>query len=151
MPVSPYVRALRTQVGHSLLLLPGVTAVIESGDQVLLARQRNTSRWSLIGGGIEPGEEPSAAVYREVAEELGVLPRVGPILGAYGGPDLTTTLPNNDKVSYVTIAYRCTLPRQTFALEHAELIEVQWFDRATIPTLDRHDWIDRVVADLNLP
>ena len=147
--MSPYVQGLRGAVGHSLLLLPGVTAVIESGQQVLLARQRDTGRWSLVGGGIEPGEEPSDAIRREVQEELGVLPLVGPIVGAYGGPELSTTLPNGDRVSYVTVAYRCTLPHQHITLEHDELLETGWFNRDTIPALDRHFWIDRVIDDLD--
>lgn len=119
---------------------------IEHG-RVLLARQRDTGRWSLIGGGIEPGEEPRDAVAREVREELGVEPLVGPIIGAYGGPGLRTVLPNQDEVSYVTVAYRCRLPEETMTLEAAELLEIGWFPLEVVPTLDRHSWIDRVVTD----
>ena len=147
MPLSPYVREIRAHIGHSLLLLPGVTAVITDNRRFLLARQRDTERWSLIGGGIEPAEEPLAAVRREVQEELGVLPQVGPIVGAYGGPDLVATVPNGDIVSYVTIAYRCTLPDRNLTLEYDELTETAWFEPEAIATLDRHPWIDRVVAD----
>jgi 8-oxo-dGTP pyrophosphatase MutT (NUDIX family) len=100
MPLSPYVRSLRERVGQDLLL-PGVTAVIREEDRFLLARQRDTERWSLIGGGIEPGETPHDAVVREVIEELGVTPSIGAIVGAYGGDALQTTLPNGDLVAYV--------------------------------------------------
>ena len=75
MPMSPYVRSLRGRIGHDLLLLPGVTAVIRDSDRFLLARQRDTERWSLIGGGIEPGETSHEAVAREVLEEVGVTPK----------------------------------------------------------------------------
>lgn len=145
MPSSPYVLRLRAQVGHSLLLLPGVTAVIRREDQFLIARQRDTELWSLIGGGIDPREEPADAVRREVEEELGVTPVVGPIVGAYGGPELAATLPNGDQVSYVTIAYECELPHDTFELEQQELIEVAWHDVHAITALPRHTWIDRVL------
>lgn len=145
--MSPYVQWLRAQVGHSLLLFPGVTAVIHREERFLIARQRDTELWSLIGGGIEPLEEPAVAIRREVEEELGVTPVVGPIVGAYGGPELASTLPNQDRVSYVTIAYECEVPDEFFQLEQQELIEVAWHDLTTIVTLPRHTWIDRVLHD----
>ena len=129
------------------MLLPAVTAVIRRDGQFLLARQRDTELWSLIGGGIEPGEDPPLAVRREVEEELGVTPLVGPIIGAFGGQELRSVYPNGDEVSYVTIAYACELPRQTLVLERAELIEVAWFDVSAIDGLPRHRWIDRVLGD----
>ncbi|WP_167133421.1 NUDIX domain-containing protein [Paramicrobacterium chengjingii] len=147
MPISPYVRGLRSQVGHSLLLLPGVTAVIRREDRFLLAKQRDTQLWSLIGGGIEPAERPEAALAREVEEELGVSPNVGRIIGAYGGPELMNTYPNGDHVSYVTIAYDCSLVYDSFDLEQQELIDVAWLDIDSIAGLARHAWIDRVLAD----
>ncbi len=145
--MSPYVHELRAQVGHSLLLLPGVTAVIRRKERFLIARQRDTELWSLIGGGIEPLEEPADAVRREVEEELGVTPVLGAVVGAYGGPELANILPNGDQVSYVTIAYECEVPEATFELEQRELIEVAWHDLPTIVNLPRHNWIDRVLHD----
>jgi 8-oxo-dGTP pyrophosphatase MutT (NUDIX family) len=147
MPLSPYIQELRAQVGHSLLLLPGVTAVIRREDRFLIARQRDTELWSLIGGGIEPFEEPADAIRREVEEELGVTPVVGHIVGAYGGPELASSLPNGDQVSYVTVVYECEVPDKVFDLERRELIEVGWHDLTTVVTLPRHTWIDRVLHD----
>ncbi|MBO3663670.1 NUDIX domain-containing protein [Microbacterium stercoris] len=147
MPMSPYVRSIRRRIGHDLLLLPGVTAVIRRGDAFLLARQRDTERWSLIGGAIEPGEDPREAVEREVREELGVAPRILGVIGAYGGAQLQTVLPNGDEVGYVTTAYLCAVPTAEFALEEQELLEVGWFTHAEALALPRHEWIDRVLAD----
>jgi 8-oxo-dGTP pyrophosphatase MutT (NUDIX family) len=145
MPMSPYVRSLREQVGHDLLLVPGVTAVICDGDRFLLARQRDTERWSLIGGSIEPGETPQEAVAREVSEELGVTPAVGGIIGAYGGKRLQSTLPNGDQIAYVTVAFDCSIPRIAYTLEDAELIETGWFTREETKHIHRHEWIDEVL------
>ncbi|QDZ16773.1 NUDIX domain-containing protein [Humibacter ginsenosidimutans] len=145
--MSPYVRSLRERIGHDYLLLPGVTAVFRRGDEFLLARQRDTERWSLVGGGIEPGETPRAAVAREVREELGVTPAVTGIVGAYGGASLETTLPNGDRVGGVTVVFACDLPTDDFVLEAAELIETRWFTLDEIVGLDRHEWIDEVLRD----
>jgi mutator protein MutT len=51
------------------------------GDQILLAR-RSSDRsfypgvWDMVGGHCEAGETPADALVREVAEEIGVTPRV---------------------------------------------------------------------------
>ncbi|MCZ0709292.1 hypothetical protein OYT00_04700 [Microbacterium paraoxydans] len=36
---------------HDFLLLPGVTAVIRDGEQLLLARHAHSGAWSLLGAG----------------------------------------------------------------------------------------------------
>lgn len=146
MPRSDYVASIRARIGNDLLLLPGVTAVIRDGDRFLLARHDHSGVWSLIGGAVEPGEEPADAVAREVLEETGAAIRIDGIVGAYGGRPLMVEYPNGDRVGYVTTAYDCHLldvPQP----DGDELVEVGWFTRAEISTLARRDWIDRVIAD----
>ena len=139
---------MRERIGHGLLILPGVTAVTRDGDRFLLARQRDTARWSLVGGGVEVDEQPRDAVIRKVTEELGVAPEVLRVIGAYGGPELHNVLPNGDEVAYVTTAYECRLPRDPMVLEQEELHEVAWFTRTEIGQLTRHEWIDQVLRDV---
>ncbi|NYE20348.1 NUDIX domain-containing protein [Microbacterium immunditiarum] len=124
-----------------------MTAVVQVDDRFLVARQRDSGLWSLVGGSIEPGEEPEAALLREVREELGVPVAVRGIVGAYGGAALETSYPNGDRVGYVTIAYRCEPASTDFALEPSELIETRWVTQADIAGLDRHRWIDDVLED----
>jgi mutator protein MutT len=61
--------------------LAAYALVIDDADRVLLARQpdgrRFVGRWSLPGGGVEPGEHPEQAVVREVREETGLEVTVG--------------------------------------------------------------------------
>lgn len=148
MTVSTYVTGLRAQVGHDLLLLPAVTAVIRDRERYLLARHKGAAIWGTIGGGIEPGEEPAVAVAREVLEEIGVRPGVGVIVGAYGGADFVFAYPNGDQVSYITIAYLCTVPNGTeFRFIDDELSEVAWFARDEIALLEREPWVDRILDD----
>jgi len=147
MPVSEYVRSLRERIGRSYLLLPGVTAVIRDDDRFLLARQGDSGRWSLIGGGIEPGEDPRAALVREVREELGVGSEVIRIIGAYGGAALENVYPNGDRVGYVTVAYLCSLRTSSLTLDEDEVLETRWATLAEIAELDHHEWIDQVLTD----
>jgi len=146
MPMSDYVASIRSRIGTDLLLLPGVTAVIRDGDRFLLARHRHSGLWSLIGGGVEPGEEPADALLREVLEETGAHIRIRGIVGVYGGEPMMMTYPNGDNVGYITTAYDCELLSEATP-DMEELLELGWFDRDVIPTLPRRDWIDRVIAD----
>lgn len=147
MPVSEYVRSLRERIGSGYLLLPGVTAVIREDDRFLLARQRDSGRWSLIGGGIEPGEDPRTALLREVREELGVDSDIIRIIGAYGGATLENVYPNGDQVGYVTVAYLCSLRTSLFTIDEDEVLETRWVSLAELAELDHHEWIDQVLTD----
>src|SRR2546427_12639997 len=77
MAMSPYMRQLREQMGHHLLLLPGVSALVfNDAGEILLQRRSDNGRWGIIGGMLDPGEEPADAPVREGVEETGGL--VGP-------------------------------------------------------------------------
>lgn len=149
MSISPYVASIRARIGHDFLLLPGVTAVIRDGARFLLARHAHSGLWSLIGGGVEPGEEPADAVAREVFEETGARVRITGIVGAYGGQPMAVTYPNGDEVGYISIAYACELLDDATP-DMEEIVELSWFSREEIARLPRRDWIDRVIHDSDL-
>jgi len=150
MPRSEYIASIRSRIGSDLLLLPGVTAVIREGDRFMLARSRDSELWSLIGGGVEPGEEPTESLIREVSEEMGTSVRVRRIVGAYGGPSMMVTYPNGDQVGYVTIAYDCELLTAARP-DMEEVVELAWFSLEAIGSLPRQPWIDRVIQDAARP
>lgn len=151
MPVSPYLKSLRERVGSDLLLLPAVSAVIRNdvGD-VLLALSHGDDQWGLIGGGLEPGEEPISAITREIREELGVEAEVEQIIGAYGGAGMFITYPNGDRCAYVKTAYACRLLSDAFTLEEDELREGAWFTPADISRLDTQPYVPRILADAGI-
>lgn len=55
--------------------IPVVCAVIEQDGHVLIAQRPVDKhlplKWEFAGGKVEPGEDPSAAIVREIREELG--------------------------------------------------------------------------------
>jgi 8-oxo-dGTP diphosphatase len=81
-----------------------VAAIIERGDRRLLIGQRRRNdtsplKWEFPGGKVQDGEEPEAALARELREELGV------------------TLRKSAEIARITHRYA----------ETPELIEVQFF------------------------
>jgi len=60
------------QRGRRYQLRPGAYAILAQGARVLLTHQSTpTPEYQLPGGGIDPGESPLAALFREVVEETG--------------------------------------------------------------------------------
>lgn len=152
MPISPYIRSLRERIGTDLLLLPAVSAVIlDDHGRLLLARPQGDDRWALIGGGIEPGEEPREAMRREIREELGVPAKVGEIIGVYGGDGMVVTYPNGDRCAYVTTAYACALEQGSLVLEADELQDAAWFEPSALSDVDTQPHVGRILADAGFP
>ena len=64
-----------------------VAAVIERGGRILIAQRRNEGphalKWEFPGGKVEAGEEPEAALLRELEEELGIRAEIGPEITRY--------------------------------------------------------------------
>lgn len=79
-PVGPLAAARR----HQRL---GAYAVVLRGDAVLLtrisSRGHHIGSWTLPGGGVDHGEDPRAAVVREVAEETGLEVVAGMLLDVH--------------------------------------------------------------------
>ena len=65
-----YGEAVKT--GQSYRRRPGVYAILLRGDDILLTHQAEPDdEFQLPGGGIDKGEQPIAALHREVMEETG--------------------------------------------------------------------------------
>ncbi len=60
------------KAGQRYTRRPGVYAILLRGDDLLLTHQAEpVPEFQLPGGGIDPGEQPVAALHREVFEETG--------------------------------------------------------------------------------
>lgn len=64
-----------------------VAAVIERDGKILIAQRKCTGRhplkWEFPGGKVEPGEEPRAALARELREELDIDAEIGELMDEY--------------------------------------------------------------------
>ncbi|MDG4822272.1 NUDIX domain-containing protein [Asanoa sp. WMMD1127] len=135
MPTPRFITDIRHQIGHAPLWLPGVSAVVRNDrGEILLGRRADTGRWSLISGIPEPGEEPAAAIVREVEEETGV--RVAPerITSVTVSPEVT--YPNGDRCQYLNITFACRALTADATVNDDESLDVGWFPADDHPPLD---------------
>lgn len=97
--------------------------VLDQRNQVLVVRKRGTSSFMQPGGKIEPGEQPLAALGREVDEELGARfdPATARPLGRY-----TATAANEPGHTVDAHLYLVSLDREPYPA--AEIEEMTWID-----------------------
>ncbi len=133
MPISPYIASLRQHIGHELLLVPGVTTLIEDDDHgVLLVRHADFDGWSTVGGAVETDESPQQAALREALEELGVRIELTGIAGVVGGPEFKVMYRNGDQVAYVTTVFRAKITAGTVEPDNVEVTEARWFAQSEL-------------------
>jgi 8-oxo-dGTP pyrophosphatase MutT (NUDIX family) len=132
MPTPDFILSLRKKIGNDLLWLPGAAAIVfnDAGD-VLLGKRADTGRWSVIGGIIEPGEEPADTVVREATEETGVSCEVIRLGGIYMTP--LVTYPNGNRAQYVVAAFACRATGGTPRVCDDESLAVGWFPTSDLP------------------
>ena len=145
MPTPQFILDIREKIGHDLLFMPGVTAVVlripedqpPAGrvPEVLMVKRADNGKWTPVTGICEPGEEPHITAEREVLEETGVEAQVEAIIGTgISGP---TTYANGDTAQYVNIVYRLVVTgNMTPRVGDEESTEVGWFSIAKLPAVE---------------
>lgn len=148
MPMSEYIKRLRARIGHDRLLL-STTAVLtyDERNRVLLVRHGDVLRWTTPGGAIEPGERPADAAVREMWEETGLHVELTRVLGIYGGPEFDTTYSNGDLVTFVMVVFEGRRLAGDLRPDGEETLEVRYFDRSEIATLEVQPWVPTVLED----
>ncbi|HEY2878452.1 NUDIX hydrolase [Nocardioides sp.] len=106
MPIPDFIVELREIVGHRHLWLPGVTAVVRRGEEILLVQRADNGAWTPVTGIPDPGEEPAAAAEREVLEETGVTARVDRLASSWAHGPITHA--NGDLATYLDLTFACT-------------------------------------------
>ncbi|ARF54222.1 NUDIX hydrolase [Streptomyces gilvosporeus] len=135
MPTPDFIRDIRTSIGHRLLWLPGVTAVVfDDADRVLLGKRADTGGWSVIGGIPEPGEQPAETAVREVYEETAV--RVVPERVVLVESEVPIRYPNGDMCQFMDVTLRCRAIGGEAKVNDDESLAVGWFALDALPELD---------------
>ncbi|WP_371262049.1 GNAT family N-acetyltransferase [Phycicoccus sp. Soil802] len=132
MPTPDFVLALRERLGHDLLWMAGVTAVVrDERGHVLLGRRTDNGLWGLVSGILEPGEQPADGLLREIEEETGVVARIEALAGVWTQPEVT--YPNGDRAQYLDLCFLARHVSGEARVNDDESTEVGWFPVDALP------------------
>lgn len=134
MPVPDFILRLRQKVGHDLLWLPGVTAVVLRDEDVLLVRRSDNGKWTPVTGIVEPGEHPVQTASREVLEETGVSCAVEALV--WVGVTGPTVHANGDHAQYLDHTFRCRYLDGAAHVADDESSDVRWFRADRLPAME---------------
>lgn len=148
MGISPYLKQLRTKIGHDAVMMPSVAVMArDERGRVLLVRSVEHGRWQTVGGAMDPGETPAEAARREALEETGLEVELTGIVGVYGGPEFRITYTNGDVVDYVAIVFDGRVVGGEPIAEEDEVDALGWFTAEEVDGLDMIEHTRRILAD----
>jgi 8-oxo-dGTP diphosphatase len=134
MPISDYITQLRSKIGHDLLLVSAVNAVILNDEgHVLLQRATLDGAWAVPGGGMDPDEQPAEAVVREILEETGLI--VEPYHLVNVMVEAPVQFPNGDRVQYLVLTFLCRIRGGEMRIADDESLELRFFPPNEMPEL----------------
>lgn len=137
MPTPEYILDVRRKLGHDLMWLPGVTAVVFDGDRVLLVKRSDNGHWTPVTGILDPGEEPAVGAIREVREETGVTAVADQLVSVKSGAPIR--FPNGDIAQFLDLTFRCRYVSGHAYAADDESVDAGWFALDELPDLaERH-------------
>jgi 8-oxo-dGTP pyrophosphatase MutT (NUDIX family) len=146
MPIPDFILELRRKIGHDLLWLPGVTAVVRRGDELLMVQRADNRQWTPVTGIVDPGEEPAVAARREALEETGVEIRVDRL--AMTSVSGEYRYANGDHAIYLDLTFACSWVAGEPYVGDDESVDARWWPLDGLPTTD--PWMaERIEAALS--
>ena len=133
MPIPEFIVEIRKMIGQHEMWLPGITAVVLRGDEVLLVQRADNGEWTPVTGIPEPGEEPGLAAARETLEETGVVVTVDRLASTSAHPGVVHA--NGDRASYLDLTFACTYVSGEAHVADDESRDVRWFARDALPEM----------------
>ena len=103
--------------------------VVERGKVLLSRRKKGThlsGLWEFPGGKVEPGEDPRAALRRELEEELGILTTVGEIA------DVTFHRYDDAGKAVLLLFFHATREEGSPEPQPIDVAEVKWADASAL-------------------
>lgn len=146
MPIPEFIVALRERVGHAPLWLPGVTAVVVRGGQILLVQRSDNGAWTPVTGIVEPGENPADCAAREVLEESGVHAVARRLAWVHVSRPVVHV--NGDHAQYLDHVFRMEWISGEPHPADDESLDARWFDLDALPGMS-DDMRRRVAHALN--
>jgi ADP-ribose pyrophosphatase YjhB (NUDIX family) len=148
--VLDYIKTLRTMIGNTKIILPGVRALIcNDQGELLLEKQTLFGSWALPHGCVDVGESALDALKREVKEETGLWVVHAEPFGLYSDPKYSVIYPNGDQVQTFTIAFLVTEWLGALAADGDEVAELGFFPLANLPDPIYSIHIDTIMDYLN--
>ena len=120
-------------IGDHPLWLPGVTAVITRGDEILLVRRADNGTWTPVTGIVDPEEEPAVCAAREALEETGVVISVDRLASVSVLPQQTYA--NGDRAAYLDLTFACTWVSGEAHVADDESTDVRWWPVDAMPPM----------------
>jgi ADP-ribose pyrophosphatase YjhB (NUDIX family) len=117
--------------------------LVDAEGRVLLARRAadpGDGLWDLLGGFVEEGEEPLAALRREIAEETALQIEVEDFVGGF--PDRY----GNGGVYTLNFYWTARIVSGELQLDEEELREVRWFSPGDLPPAEEFAFRNNVEA-----
>lgn len=133
MPTPEFVLATRKLIGHELMWMPAVTAVVLREDSVLLVRRADNGAWTPVSGILDPGEQPAVGAVREVREETGVAAQVERLASVTAGEPMEFA--NGDRAQFLDVTFRCRYVSGDAHVADDESVDVGWFPLNDLPSL----------------
>lgn len=125
--------------------------VIVVDGKILLTHWHEGRKWSLPGGGIDHGEQPTGAAIREIREETGFTATVGRLLSADSIviPGNSRYGPDRVPLHSIRIVYEASIVSGELTHEaDGSSDEARWFPLRDVQSLPRVSLVDVGVAAL---
>lgn len=118
--------------------------VIERDGLVLLSHWTEGDRWTLPGGGVEPGEDPADTAVREIREETGYIAQLGVLLGIHSLViSAAERIHGDDALHSIQVIYAATVVGGELVHEaDGSSDEARWFPLNDIDALPRVQHVD---------